>query len=130
MTRCAAPSWGARMRAYLSALALALACGPALAQEQVFTCAFTRECIDETCEDTSFSGVLRSNPETRHGHWQDATRTVELASNLSSGQLIAGTMQDEALLITRAPDGAARFTVHNFAPFMAITYSGTCKEGA
>ncbi|MDM7256166.1 MAG: hypothetical protein P3W90_005750, partial [Paracoccus sp. (in: a-proteobacteria)] len=70
-------------------LIMALTGTPLLAGERSFDCAFTTECVDSECLDSSYAGSLSANTATHNGHWTDGAETIDLAVGEHGGVTMA-----------------------------------------
>ncbi|SIT14979.1 hypothetical protein SAMN05421759_12140 [Roseivivax lentus] len=96
------------------------------------TCRFTTECFEaEACAETEFTLDIEMA--------EAATQIVQLVTDAETmtgegqmldqgGFLFQGGNANGAHLLTAAPDGAARYSVHYFEGPMIVTYHGTCEE--
>ncbi len=111
------------MRVILLILALSVA-GPSVAAT---TCLFTQECLEgEACAETSYRVELVAGDG----------QVIQLISDAETleGRMIASDdnlhyvfeAPTAAHLLSEAPSGAARYTIHLDGPF-TITYHGTCE---
>lgn len=111
---------------------------PLLAGERSFDCAFTTECIDSECQDSSYAGSLSANATTHSGHWTDSAETIDLAVAEQDGVTMASEPMAQGRtqrILTIMPEGAARYTVHVTDPAigaapLALTYLGQCREAS
>ncbi|PTV96919.1 hypothetical protein C8J27_10127 [Rhodobacter aestuarii] len=140
------------MKQLLAALPLLLPLqAQAAPQVQELSCAFTQECIDlQACHDTGAVIQLIYNPGTDTAMIPaDPTMvppdpfTVAVQEETDSfnavpltGGKLRGPMQgfiafnNDAVqrLLTIAPDGTARYSVHKPLEAIAFYYQGTCEE--
>ncbi len=102
------------------------------AGERTMTCGFTRECPETAaCGATAYAITI----EEKHAAAQifqivtDAeTMTGRGYALETGGFLFQGGNANGAHLLTVAPQGSARYSVHFFKEPMAISYHGRCGE--
>ncbi|PIE10423.1 MAG: hypothetical protein CSA72_07875 [Rhodobacterales bacterium] len=105
-----------------------------------FTCRFDLECIDaEPCAQTTYEADLDVSKAVQAGRMMAWAGEAVLSDMNGETQFILNTWDDDALvvisaregaphLLTRAADGATRYSLHMPAVPMAITYLGICEE--
>jgi len=122
---------GRHVRPAAVILPLALLPGPAAATEALSLCRFGTECVEaEPCADTAYT--LRVVPG-------DGDMTATLEDQSGSVPASLGVTPDGATwalargggvlrLLSVAPDGAARYTLHFTAAPMVLSYLGRCED--
>lgn len=111
--------------------AFALIAAPLAAED--FTCQFTTECYEtEPCMESAFEAEVTAVDEgfvfASLGLSGNMNRVAEGAETKAFFGVIYG--DDAAIgtqLLTRAPDGVARYSVQYFEGPMTISYHGTCE---
>lgn len=99
-------------------------------------CNFDQRCVDgAVCQDAAFfprisgeaGGLSPSDMVLEATMIDDAHATTLLGLVSNDAYSLSGGSFDERHLMTIAPSGVARYTLHQAAGPSAITYLGTCK---
>lgn len=114
------------------ASAVSLCCASiasAQAAPQTTDCRFTQECIEgEDCTETEYGVQIIADPARENGLvLRTPSEELQGTGIRKDGPGHVIFPGDTAMhLITSAPDGAARYTIHMQGP-MVISYQGTCE---
>ncbi len=103
---------------------------PARAQEPFATCRFTTECFEaEPCTETDFSFTISHHDELGFLIRTDAEDIAGLVFDNyfpDATSALIGTTDTAYHMLTIAPGGAARYSVHMEGPMM-VSYAGRCE---
>ena len=118
----------------LSGICVLLCTATTAASQPYGNCTFTQECFEgEACADADFSFDLRIAGEaTQHGEPLSIITDAETISvyrpiTFDDGHIMAGQSGGQAVFLSVAPDGKARYATHFNADGFALTYTGTCE---
>ena len=93
-------------------------------------CHFTTECFEsESCTDTDFSFAVNHNDDVGFIIQTDAENIDGLVFDNrfpEETSTLIGQTETAYHMLTIAPDGAARYTLHMQGP-MVVSYMGTCE---
>ncbi len=118
--------------ALLATQPAAQAAAQTAAAERAMTCGFTLECAQTAaCGETAYAiTVVQKHAAAQI--FQIVTDTETLTGRgyalETGGFLFQGGNANGAHLLTVAPQGSARYSVHFFKEPMAISYHGQCGE--
>ncbi len=111
-------------------IALLMLPGLAWAGDEFATCHFTTECFESvSCTDTDFGFVVNHDDQTGFVIQTDAENIGGLVFDNrfpDETSTLIGQTETTYHMLTIAPDGAARYTLHMQGP-MVVSYSGQCE---
>ncbi|WP_147124980.1 hypothetical protein [Shimia ponticola] len=123
------------MKSLFRSIVAILAVAPiSVAAQPYGNCTFTQECFEgEACADTDFGFELRiAGTATDQGEPLSIITDAETISvfrpiTFEDGHVMAGQSRGQAVFLSVAPDGAARYSAHFNSDGFSITYTGTCE---
>jgi len=123
------------MKSLFRSLVVAVTVVPISAFAQPYgNCAFTQECFEgEACADTDFAFEIRiAGTASEIGEPLSIITDAETISvfrpiTFDDGHIMAGQSRGQAVFLSVAPDGAARYSTHFNSDGFSITYTGTCE---